>query len=78
MDVSSQPQTNLTRLFTDFDLKLWCWFSRDLPPEKVSKSCVRLGKNKGGNMVKKGYTTEQITNKCWEADNYSIRMAPLP
>jgi transposase-like protein len=40
----------------------------DLPPKRYPQNHVRLGKDNGGNMVKKGYTPEQIINKLREAE----------
>ena len=40
----------------------------DLPPEKESSVNVRLRVEKGGQMVRKGYTAEQIINKIREAE----------
>ncbi len=40
----------------------------DLPPKKESKYNLRLETKKGGQMVRKGYTAEQIINKLREAE----------
>jgi transposase-like protein len=43
-------------------------YAFDLPPEKESSVNVRLRVEKGGQMVRKGYTAEQIINKIREAE----------
>jgi len=51
----------------------------DLPPIKVSTCCVRLfQKLKGGSMVNKGYTPEQIINKLREAEILLSQGASVP
>jgi len=49
-------------------MQFWQLAKTDLPPKKESSVNVRLEVKKGGRMVRKGYTQEQIINKLREAE----------